>query len=46
MTTTFTLSDKNSAFGTATVDSTTTVIDSDAAVAPSITGAAPSGDDV
>ena len=39
VTTTFTLSDKSSAFGTATVDSTTTVIDSDAAVAPSITGA-------
>ena len=38
VTTTFTLSDKSSAYGTATVNSTTTVIDSDPAVAPTITG--------
>ena len=38
MTTTFTLSDKSSAYATATVNSTTTVTDSDAAVAPTITG--------
>ncbi|HEX4766456.1 MAG TPA: hypothetical protein VH414_09285, partial [Lichenihabitans sp.] len=37
-TTTFTLSDKSSAYGTATSDNTTSVIDSDPAVAPTITG--------
>jgi autotransporter passenger strand-loop-strand repeat protein len=38
VTTTFTLSDKSNAFATATVNNTTTVIDSDPAVAPTITG--------
>jgi hypothetical protein len=38
VTTTFTLSDESSASATATVDSTTSVIDSDPAVAPTITG--------
>jgi ALTTAQ repeat len=37
-TSTFTLSDKSSAYATATVDSATTVIDTDPAVAPTITG--------
>ncbi len=37
-TTSFTLSDKSSAYGTATSDGTTSVIDSDPAVAPTITG--------
>ncbi len=37
-TSTFTLSDKSSAYATATVNSTTTVIDTDPAVAPTITG--------
>jgi uncharacterized repeat protein (TIGR03803 family) len=37
-TTTFTLSDQSSAYATATVDSTTSVIDSDPAVAPTISG--------
>ena len=38
VTTTFTLSDSSSAYSTPTVDSTTTVIDTDPAVAPTITG--------
>ena len=38
VTTTFTLSDKSSAYATATVDSTTTVIDTDPAGAPTISG--------
>ena len=37
-TTTFTLSDVSSPYATATVDSTTTVTDTDPAVAPTITG--------
>src|SRR6202034_4349616 len=40
VTTTFTLSDKSSAYATATVDSTTTVIDTDPAGAPTISGTA------
>jgi Ca2+-binding RTX toxin-like protein len=38
VTTTFTLSDLSSAYSTPAVDSTTTVVDSDTAVAPTITG--------
>ena len=38
-TSTFTLSDKSSLYGTATVDNTTTVIDTDPAQAPTIAGA-------
>ena len=40
-TSTFTLSDQSSAYATATVNSATTVIDSDPAVAPTITGTKP-----
>ena len=42
VTTTFTLSDKSSAYATATVNNTTTVIDSDPAAPPTITSATPS----